>query len=177
MNPERTLDVFLEATRGDKAPWANEGRGGNSEYFYRPEDRPGHKLMFNVRSVFTVLAYMVMESPYALRDERKRVLAFIAENALRYREGVMDKFYGVPIYLSGHDYFTRYDALDVVQLIGTVTDVPVVEKLIADGLQFDLEKIQYRFAGFGRRLRKYEQIQDKGRRIIEELRRRSPSQR
>ena len=106
--------------------------------------------------------------PYALRDERERVLAFIAENALRYREGVQEKSYGVPIYLSGHDYFTRYDALDVVQLIGTVTDVPVVEKLIADGLQFDLEKIQYRFAGFGRRLRKYEQIQDKGRRIIED---------
>ena len=86
---------------------------------------------------------MVMESPHALRDKRDRVLAFIGEHALHY-----GKTY------PGHDYYVRYDALNVVELIGTVTDVPVVEKLIEDGRQFDLYRLQYKSAGFGRRLKK-----------------------
>ena len=167
VNPERTLEVLLESKRGDKAPWANEGRGGNSEYFYHRDAPPGTSLLLNFPSAFTILAYMVMESSYALRDERERVLAFIGEHALRFAKS----------YLPGHDYYVRYDALDVMELIGTDTDVPLVEKLIEDGRQFDLYRLQYKSAGFGRRLKKFEQIQDKGLRIIEILRRRSPSQR
>ena len=74
-----------------------------------------------------------------LRDERERVLAFIGEHALRFAKS----------YLPGHDYYVRYDALDVMELIGTDTDVPLVEKLIEDGRQYDLYRLQYKSAGFG----------------------------
>ena len=67
----------------------------------------------------------------------------------------------------------------MLELIGTVTEVPLVEEIIHNAQKVDLRKIR---GGFGRTIEKYldhgyEQIQDKGLRIIEELRQRSPSQR
>ena len=122
-----------------------------------------------VRRSFVILSYMTVESPQALRADRERAITFIAKHARYFAKMV----------LHGHDYYVRSDALDVLELVGSVTDVPLVKEIIHDAKEVDLRKIR---GGFRRTLDKYldhgyERIRDKGQRIIEELRRRSPSQR
>ena len=169
--PERTLEVLLESERGDKAAWANEGRGGHPRYLYHRE-KIG--LQMPVVGACAILSYMTVESPHALRAEQERIIGFVTNFSRHFAEPIkMDS--RPPMYFDIHDYFVRSDALDVLELVGTVTEVPLVEKIIHDAKEAH-------FSGGGRRLdtyldRGYEQIQDKGQRIIEELRRRSPSQR
>ena len=122
-----------------------------------------------VRRSFVILSYMTVESPQALGADRERAITFIAKHARYFAKMVRH----------GHDYYVRSDALDVLELVGSVTDVPLVKEIIHDAKEVDLRKIR---GGFGRTIDKYldhgyEQIRDKGLRIIEILRQRSPSQR
>ena len=120
-----------------------------------------------VRRSFVILSYMTVESPQALGADRERAITFIAKHARYFAKMVRH----------GHDYYVRSDALDVLELVGSVTDVPLVKEIIHDAKEVDLRKIR---GGFGRTIDKYldhgyEQIRDKGLRIIEILRQRSPS--
>lgn len=163
VNPERTLDYLFKCKTGDKFPRANNGKGRNPNYFYI-QGKPGWGM--SVENAYAILAYMIEQSPQALRDERQRAVAFVVQHAKHYAQ-----------YVVGFDYYLRYDALDILEFLGTVTEATLVEEIIRDAEEVDLRKLQREFGGFGRSLSRYEQIQDKGRRIIEILRRRSPSQR
>ena len=154
VEPERTLDYLFEIEIGKK------GTGWDSR----------------IRKSFVILSYMTVESPQVLRADWKRSITFVAQHARRFA-GPIKRYSRPPKYLYGHDYYVRSDALDVLELVGTVTDVPLVEEIIHDAKEVDFRNIR---GGFGRRLdtyldRGYEQIQDKGQRIIEILRQRSPS--
>ena len=156
VNPERTLDYLFNREIKEI------GFGGK------------------VRRSFVILSYMTVESPQALGADREGAITFITKHA-RYFAGGNLGYILTPdkVYLNGHDYYVRSDALDVLELIGTVTEVPLVEEIIHNAQKVDLRKIR---GGFGRTIDKYldhgyEQIRDKGLRIIEILRQRSPSQR
>ena len=165
VNPKRTLDnLFKSKTR--------DGRDGHPEYLYIEGNRGWGMSVVNA---FAILSYMITESPHALLAERERAIKFVAKFARYYAEPIK-RSQRPPKYLFGHDYFMRYDALDLVEFLGTVSEVPLVEEIIRDS-ETDLRKLQWNFGGFGRSLSRYEQIQDKGLRIIEILRQRSPSQR
>ena len=120
---------------------------------------------------------MTVESPEALRNNRERAIAFVAKYARHYANPLVYVRKGHMKYYSKQDYYTRSDALDVLELVGAVTEVPLVEEIIHDAKEVNLNKV---WGAWGRQLdtyldHGYEQIQDKGQRIIEILRQRSPS--
>ena len=169
VNPERTLDYLSESRTGDKSPSANNGRGGSPDFLYHQGE--AHWSM-GVDNAFTILSYMIVQFPQALRNKRDQVITFVAEHAKHFSIPEIRGHHPGPVYRYGHDYYVRYDALDLLEFLGTVTEVPLVEEIIQDAPNVNLSEMR---GGFGRMLDRYEQIQDKGRRVIEILRRRSPS--
>ena len=172
VNPTRTLDFLFESKTGDRSPRANNGRGGSPEFLYHQGE---FRWSMPIDRAFTVLADMIAQSPHALEDARERTIAFAAEHARHFSQPPLDASHSAMlVYYEGYDYYVRYDALDLLEFLGTVTEVPLVEEIIRDAPYVDLSEMR---GGFGRLLDRYEQIQDKGLRIIEILRQRSPSQR
>ncbi len=162
VNPRRTLNYLFE-TQID----ANYSGTGWGEF---------------VENAFAILSYMTMQSPKALEAERERVFAFIAEHVKFFAAGDKDFKRDNPAehlnrqsayqhMLKSNDYFARNNALDVVEFLGTITEVPLVEAIIRDAGVWNAEHPPARSS---RHLENPEQIREKGLRIIEELRRRTP---
>ena len=162
VNPRRTLNYLFE-TQID-ANYSGTGWGEFMEH------------------AFAILSYMTMQSPKALEAERERVFAFIAEHVKFFAAGDKDfkrdnpaehlnRQYTYQHMLKSNDYFARNDALDVLEFLGTITEVPLVEAIILDADEWNAERPPTRSS---RHLENPEQIRDKGLRIIEELRRRTP---
>lgn len=132
---------------------------------------------------FAILSYMTMQSPKALEAARERVFAFIAEHVKFFASQDKDFKRDNPAeYLNRqsayqyllklNDYYVRNDALDVVEFLGTIDQVPLIQSIIHDVKEWDFEHPPARASRY---LEKPGQIREKGLRIIEELRRRSPS--
>ncbi|MDE0299077.1 MAG: hypothetical protein OXN17_10625 [Candidatus Poribacteria bacterium] len=170
VNPEKTLNFLFESKTGTLAPNAKEG---NFDYFYHQgKTRWG----MSVERAFTILSVMAKQSPNSLRIERERTLGFVARYAKHYakpRKAALS----VARSLNAHDYYLRFCAMDVVDLLGTADDAALVEQLIRDAREVDLAKMQQELAVFGRRLENPEQIRDIGLRMIDVLHRRSSSER
>ena len=163
VNPRRTLN-YLFGTQID-ADYSGTGWGEFMEH------------------AFAILSYMTMQSPKALEAERERVFAFIAEHVKFFSSQDKDFKRDNPAeYLNRqaayqyllklNDYYVRNDALDVVAFLGTIDQVPLIQSIIHDAKEWDFEHPPTRAS---RRLEKPGQIREKGLRIIEELRRRTPS--
>ena len=162
VNPRRTMNYMFETEIG--AYYSGTGWG---EF---------------VENAFAILSYMTMQSPKALEAERERVFAFIAEHVKFFAAGDKDFKRDNPAehlnrqsayqhMLKSNDYFARNNALDVVEFLGTITEVPLVEAIIRDAGVWNAEHPPARSS---RHLENPEQIREKGLRIIEELRRRTP---
>ena len=163
VNPRRTLNYLFE-TQID-ANYSGTGWGEFMEH------------------AFAILSYMTMQSPKALKAERERVFAFIAEHVKFFasedkdfkRDNPAEYLNRQPAYqymLKLNDYYVRNDALDVVEFLGTIDQVPLIQSIIHDVKEWDFEHPPARASRY---LEKPEQIRNKGLRIIEELRRRPPS--
>lgn len=163
VNPRRTLN-YLFGTQID-ADYSGTGWGEFMEH------------------AFAILSYMTMQSPKALEAERERVFAFIAEHVKFFASQDKDFKRDNPAeYLNRqsayqyllklNDYYVRNDALDVVEFLGTIDQVPLIQSIIHDVKEWDFEHPPARASRY---LEKPGQIREKGLRIIEELRRRSPS--
>ena len=170
VNPEQTLDFLSKSKTGDNSPKANNGRGGSPDFLYHQGEA---RWSMGVDNAFTILSYMIVQSPQAVRNKRDQVLTFVAEHAKHFKIPELRDHDPGPVYRYGHDYYVRYDALDLLEFLGTVTEVPLIEEIIRDAPIVNLNEMR---GGFGRMLSQYEQIQDKGQRVIGILRQRSPSQ-
>ena len=172
VNPERTLDFLFESKTGDKSPRANGGRGGHRDHFFH-QGKTGW--LMSLRTAFTILSHMIAQSPQALRDEPERTITFVTEHARHFSKPMFNGAHPPTLeYYEGSDYHVRYDALDLLEFLGTAAEVPLVEEISHDAPNVNLSELR---GTFGRLLSQDEQIQDKGRRIIEILKQRSPSQR
>ena len=110
---------------------------------------------------------MSIQSPKVLRDDRDRVLAFVAKHLKHYASPRKVKYKSTPVCLKWQDYDVRNGALDVLELLGTSEEVKIVENIIRDAPQIDPKRLNS-----GPRDRR-EQIQQKGIRIIEQIRQRT----
>ena len=169
VNPERTLGVLFESKRGPHGRiqrGANAGKSGNSDYFYHHEIGG-----ISVDRAYTLLSLMCIQSPKALRAERTRTLSFVEKHVKHFAAPRKVSYRPEPVYFQWHDYRVRSTALDVVGFLGTSVEVKLVEEIIRDAREVDLERLRS-----VRKLNPYEQIREKGRRIIEQIRSRSPSE-
>ena len=162
VNPRRTMNYLFETEIG--AYYSGTGWG---EF---------------VENAFAILSYMTMQSPKALEAERERVFEFIAEHVKFFaaededlkRDKTAEYLNRQSAYqyiLKLNDYYVRNDALDVLEFLGTVDQVPLIQSIIDDAMEWDFEHPPARSI---RHLENPGQIRDKGLRIIEELRRRTP---
>ena len=169
VNPQRTLGVLFESKRGPhgRINWgANAGQPGNPDYFYHDEIRG-----MSVDSAYILLSLMSTQSPTALRVERTRTLSFVEKHVKHFAAPRKVSYRPEPVYFQWHDYRVRSAALDTVGFLGTSAEVKLVEEIIRDARDVDLERLRS-----ARKLERYEQIREKGRRIIEQIRSRSPSE-
>ena len=172
VNPEKTLDVLFESKRGPHGriqSGPNAGKKGHPDYFYHPECYG-----ISVVYAYDILSLMIGQSPEALRGKRARALAFVAKHAKYYSTPQEAPHRPEPVYLSVHDYMVRSVALDVIGVLGTAAEVKQVEAIIHDAREVDLEYLRSirQLERYG-----YEQIKEKGERIIKQIRRQSPSER
>ena len=120
---------------------------------------------------YRILLLMFEQSPEALRTKRLQVLSFVGKYAKHYAVPQM-RYKPEPEYLEWSDYWTRSRALDVMGVLGASTEVKLVEGIIEDAREVDLEYLRST-----KKLDRYEQIREKGLRIIKQIRGRSPSER
>ena len=158
VNPERTLNLLLESKRGQRI-----GKRGHQDFFYHGETAWG----MSVDDAYSLLSLMSIQSPKVLRDNRDRVLAFVATHLKHYASPRSVCYRPEPVYLKGLDYDVRNGALDVLGLLGTSEDIKTVEDIIRDAPQIDPKRLNG-----GPRDRR-EQIQQKGIRVIEQIRQRT----
>ena len=162
VNPRRTLNYLFE-TQID----ANYSGTGWGEF---------------VEHAFAILSYMTMQSPKALEAEREGVFAFIAEHVKFFAAGdenlkrdntaeYLNRQSAYQYILKLNDYYVRNDALDVLEFLGTIDQVPLIQSIIQDATEWDFEHPP---ATASRHLENPGQIRDKGLRIMEKLRRRTP---
>ena len=169
VNPKRTLDLLFESKRGPHGritQGANAGKPGHPDRFYHDEIGG-----ISVDGAYTLLSLMGIQSPAALRAERARALSFVGKHVKHFAAPRKVSYRPEPVYFRGQDYRVRSAALDTVGFLGTATEVKLVEEIIRDAREVDLEQLR----SF-RRLDRYEQIREKGLRIIEQIRQRSPSE-
>ena len=167
VNPERTLDLLFESKRGPHGRiqrGANAGKPGHPDYFYHDEIRG-----ISVDRAYTLLSLMSTQSPAALRAERTRTLSFVEKHVKYFAAPRQVSYRLEPVYFQWHDYSVRSAALDIVGFLGTSTEVKLVEEIIRDARKVDLERLRSI-----RKLNPYEQIREKGLRIIEYIRLKSP---
>ena len=163
VNPERTLDLLFESKLG---PYP--GKRGSQNFFYHHEI----DLSIPLDDAYRILLLMVEQSPEALRTKRLEVLSFVGKYAKHYAVPQM-RYKPEPEYLEWSDYWTRSRALDVMGVLGASTEVKLVEGIIEDAREVDLEYLR----NTNKKLDRYEQIREKGQRIIKQIRGRSPSER
>ena len=169
VNPERTLEVVFESRRGPHGRiqrGANAGKEGHPDYFYHPKIGG-----ISVDRAYDILSLMVRQSPEALRVKRAQVFSFVAKHVKHYSMPRQVPYRSEPVYFQWHDYDVRNAALDVVGFLGASTEVKLVEDIIHDAREVDLEYLRSI-----RQLERYEQIREKGQRIIKQIRGRSPSE-
>lgn len=169
VNPKRTLGVLFESKRGPHGritQGANAGKPGNPDYFYHNEIGG-----ISVDRAYTLLSLMCIQSPVALRAERARALSFVEKHVKHFAAPRKMSYRPEPVYFQWHDYRVRSAALDTVGFLGTSTEVKLVEEIIRDARDVDLGRLRS-----ARKLNPYEQIREKGLRIIEQIRQRSPSE-
>jgi HEAT repeat protein len=162
VNPERTLNLLLESKRGQRI-----GKRGHQDFFYHGDIAWG----MSVDDAYSLLSLMSIQSPKVLRDNRDRVLAFVATHLKHYASPRKVKYKSTPVYLKWQDYDVRNGALDVLGLLGTSEDIKTVEDIIRDAPQIDPKRLNG-----GPRDRR-EQIQQKGIRVIEQIRQRTANMR
>ena len=171
VNPEGTLELLFESRPGPHGRiqrGANAGKEGHPDYFYHPEIGG-----ISVVDAHDILSLMTTQSPEALRAQRTQVLSFVAKHVKHFATPRKRSYKPKPVYLRWYDYDVRNAALDVVGFLGTSTEMKLVEDIIHDAREVDLEYLRSI-----RKLDRYEQIWEKGLRIIKQiLRRRSPSER
>ena len=162
VHPERTLNFLLESKRGHRT-----GKKGHPDYFYHGEISWG----MSVDGAYSLLSLMSIQSPKVLRDNRDRVLAFVATHLKHYASPRSVCYRPEPVYLKWQDYDVRNGALDVLGLLGTSEDIKTVEDIIRDAPQIEPKRLNG-----GPRDRR-EQIQQKGIRVIEQIRQRTANTR
>ena len=169
VNPERMLGVLFESKRGPRGRiqrGANTGKPGHPDRFYHDKIRG-----ISVDGAYTLLSLMSTQSPAALGAERARVLSFVEKHVKHFAAPRKRAYSPEPVYLQWHDYRVRSAALDVVGFLGTSAEVKLVEEIIRDARDVDLERLRS-----VRKLNPYEQIREKGLRIIEYIQLKSPSE-
>jgi len=162
VNPERTLNLLLESKRGHRI-----SKTGHPDYFYYGDIAWG----MSVDDAYSLLSLMSIQSPKVLRDDRDRVLAFVATHLKHYASPRSVCYRPEPVYLKWLDYDVRNGALDVLGLLGTSEDIKTVEDIIRDAPQIEPKRLNG-----GPRDRR-EQIQQKGIRVIEQIRQRTANTR
>ena len=169
VNPQRTVGVLFESKRGPHGRiqrGANAGKPGHPDHFYH------HEIWgISVDDAYTLLSLMSTQSPAALRVGRTRTLSFVEKHVKHFAAPRKVSYRPEPVYFQWHDYRVRSAALDTVGFLGTSAEVKLVEEIIRDARDVDLERLRS-----ARKLERYEQIREKGRRIIEQIRSRSPSE-
>jgi HEAT repeat protein len=158
VNPERTLNLLLESKRGHRI-----SKTGHPDYFYYGDIAWG----MSVDDAYSLLSLMSIQSPKVLRDNRDRVLAFVATHLKHYASPRSVCYKPEPVYLKWQDYDVRNGALDVLGLLGTSEDIKTVEDIIRDSPQIDPKRLNG-----GPRDRR-DQIRQKGIRVIEQIRQRT----
>ena len=169
VNAERTLDLLSEAKPGPQGRilrGKNTGKEGHPEYFYHNE----FDIMLTVVGAYDILSLMVAQSPQALRTKRSQMLAFVAKHAKHFATPHKLSYEPKPVYFQWPDYDVRNAALDIVGFLGTSAQVSLVEEIIRDAQDVDLEYLKDI-----RHLDRYEQIREKGLRIISQIQGKSPS--
>ena len=171
VNTKRTLHILSDAKPGPHGhiQWGpNAGQRGHPEYFYHSEIGG-----LSIVSVYDILSLMITQSPEVLRAERTQVLSFVAKHVKHFETLQNDSYKPKPVDFQWYDYRVRSAGLDVVGFLGTSLEVKLVEEIIDDAHEVNFEK----FVGMGQRNKQYEQIREKGQRIIKQIRGRSPSER
>ena len=168
VNAETTLDLLSEAKPGPHGRiqrGANIGKRGHPLHLYHSEFAE-----MSVADAYEILTLMTAQSPEALRTKRSQVLAFVAKHAKHFATPHKLSYEPKPVYFQWPDYDVRNAALDIVGFLGTSAEVSLVEEIIRDAQDVDLEYLKDI-----RHLDQYEQIREKGMRIIAQIQGRSPS--
>jgi hypothetical protein len=163
VNPERTLDLLFESKLG---PYP--GKRGSQNCFYHHEI----DMSMHLSDAYRILLLMFEQSPEALRTKRLQVISFVTAYAKHFATPQKRSYEPKPVYLEWSDYWTRSRALDVVGFLGASSEVKRVEAIIHDAREVDLEYLRST-----KKLDRYEQIREKGLRVIKQISRRSPSER
>lgn len=168
VNAERTLDLLSEAKPGPHGRiqrGANIGKRGHPLHLYHSEFAE-----MSVADAYEILTLMTAQSPEALRTKRSQVLAFVAKHAKHFATPHKLSYEPKPVYFQWPDYDVRNAALDIVGSLGTSAEVSLVEEIIRDAQDVDMEYLKDI-----RHLDQYEQIREKGLRIIAQIGGKSPS--
>ncbi|MCH7557897.1 MAG: hypothetical protein IIB56_10630 [Planctomycetes bacterium] len=158
VNPEKTLNFLLESKRGQRV-----GKQGHPDYFYHGEVSWG----MSVDQAYTLLSLMCVQAPQVLISNRDRVMSFVKTHIKHFASPRIVSYKSEPVYLKIHDYDVRNGALDILKLLGAEKDVKLIEEIIRDAPVLDSKQLKG-----GPRDRR-EQIQQKGIRVIEQIRQRT----
>lgn len=164
VNPEKTLNILFESTLGVRM-----GKPINPpDSFYHDKMTMG----LSVNDAFTaLLSLMCVQAPQVLIGNRDRVMSFVKTHIKHFASPRIVSYKSEPVYLKINDYDVRNGALDILKLLGTAEDVKVVEDIIRDAPVLDSKQLKG-----GPRDRR-EQIQQKGIRVIEQIRQRTANTR
>jgi len=162
VNPEKTLKYLFESKRGYRVGT----KKGHPDYFYHGRTAWG----ISVDRAYTLLSLMCVQSPTILNRHRDRVLSFVKEHVKHFTSPRTVSYKTEPVYPKMNDYDVRNGALDILELLGAVEDVELVEEIVRGAPQLEPKKLKG-----GPRDRR-EQIQHKGERVIGLIRRRQKTQ-
>ncbi len=158
VNPEKTLNFLLESKRGQRV-----GKQGHPDYFYHGEVSWG----MSVSQAYTLLSLMCVQASQVLISNRDRVMSFVKTHIKHFASPRIVSYKPEPVYLKLKDYNVRNGALDVLKLIGKEEDIELIEEIIKDAPVLDSKQLKG-----GPRDRR-EQLQQKGIRVIEQIRERT----
>ena len=164
VNPEKTLNILFESTLGVRM-----GKPINPpDSFYHDKMTMG----LSVNDAFTaLLSLMCVQAPQVLIGNRDRVMSFVKTHIKHFASPRIVSYKSEPVYLKLKDYNVRNGALDVLKLIGKEEDIELIEEIIKDAPVLDSKQLKG-----GPRDRR-EQIQQKGIRVIEQIRQRNANKR
>jgi hypothetical protein len=163
VRPEETLEYLFESKCGYRAGTQK----GHQDYFYHGETAWG----MSVDNAYTLLSLMSTQSPDALINNRDRVLTFLRTHLKPYAASRQVPYKPEPIYFEWQDYDVRNGAIDVLRLLGESEDTATLEEIIHGAPELDPKQLKGGPQG------RYEQIQQKGLRVIEEIRQKTANAR